>query len=222
MRGRDNKPESVDRWERKDWWGVTLEAPDPGRLLRFWSATCSTCRSTTSRDDGGLPRLRPGGRLPGHPEGRGLRAARLASGSGQAGHAAAPGLRGRRPGRRHRARDRARGDVGRAPAAGRRPGDARPGRSPVLPLCVTWFEARWRLVINHRRFRGASLLKPASEPSSASTLARARASQCSRAWAVWNNDGFASRSRSTAARPARNRSSGTWAYSRRTSATYSA
>src|SRR4029079_7556829 len=22
MRGRDNKPETVDRWERKDWWGV--------------------------------------------------------------------------------------------------------------------------------------------------------------------------------------------------------
>jgi catechol 2,3-dioxygenase-like lactoylglutathione lyase family enzyme len=37
MRGRDDKPGSVDRWERHDWWGVVLEAPDPGRLLHFYS-----------------------------------------------------------------------------------------------------------------------------------------------------------------------------------------
>jgi catechol 2,3-dioxygenase-like lactoylglutathione lyase family enzyme len=36
MRGRVNKP-SVDRWQRKDWWGVTIEAPDPRGLLAFWS-----------------------------------------------------------------------------------------------------------------------------------------------------------------------------------------
>ena len=37
MRGRDNKPETVDRWQRKDWWGVVIEAPEPGRLLHFYS-----------------------------------------------------------------------------------------------------------------------------------------------------------------------------------------
>jgi catechol 2,3-dioxygenase-like lactoylglutathione lyase family enzyme len=37
MRGRENKDGSTDRWQRKDWWGVTLEAPDPEVLLRFWS-----------------------------------------------------------------------------------------------------------------------------------------------------------------------------------------
>ena len=37
MRGRENRSPETDRWERKDWWGVTLEAPDPRRLLAFWS-----------------------------------------------------------------------------------------------------------------------------------------------------------------------------------------
>jgi hypothetical protein len=37
MRGRIKKDEATDRWERKDWWGVALEAPDPEVLLRFWS-----------------------------------------------------------------------------------------------------------------------------------------------------------------------------------------
>jgi hypothetical protein len=37
MRGRENEDSSTDRWERKDWWGVTLEAPDPHALLAFWS-----------------------------------------------------------------------------------------------------------------------------------------------------------------------------------------
>ena len=76
-----------------------------------------------------------------------------------------------------------------------------------------------------RPLRSPCPTRASSQPprcDSASTLARARASQCSRAWAVWNSDRLASRSRSTAARPGRNRSSGTWAYSRRTSAMYSA
>jgi hypothetical protein len=38
MRGRENRPDSVDRWERNDWWGVVLEAPDPIPVLEFWSA----------------------------------------------------------------------------------------------------------------------------------------------------------------------------------------
>ena len=38
MRGRENKPAGTDRWKRKDWWGIVLEAPDPHALLAFWSA----------------------------------------------------------------------------------------------------------------------------------------------------------------------------------------
>jgi hypothetical protein len=38
MRGRDNSDPATDRWQRKDWWGITLEAPDPHALLEFWSA----------------------------------------------------------------------------------------------------------------------------------------------------------------------------------------
>jgi Glyoxalase-like domain len=38
MRGRENQGPETDRWQRKDWWGVTLEAPDPHGLLVFWSA----------------------------------------------------------------------------------------------------------------------------------------------------------------------------------------
>ena len=36
MRGRTNAA-GTDRWQRKDWWGVTLEAPDARELLAFWS-----------------------------------------------------------------------------------------------------------------------------------------------------------------------------------------
>lgn len=36
MRGRVNGAGN-DRWQRKDWWGVVLEAPDPRGLLAFWS-----------------------------------------------------------------------------------------------------------------------------------------------------------------------------------------
>ena len=38
MRGRDNRDPATDRWQRHDWWGVVLEAPDPHVLLEFWSA----------------------------------------------------------------------------------------------------------------------------------------------------------------------------------------
>jgi hypothetical protein len=37
MRGREDQGPETDRWERKDWWGVVLEAPDPHALLQFWS-----------------------------------------------------------------------------------------------------------------------------------------------------------------------------------------
>lgn len=29
--------ESTDRWQRKDWWGVQLDAPDVAELARFYS-----------------------------------------------------------------------------------------------------------------------------------------------------------------------------------------
>jgi len=38
MRGREKATPDTDRWKRKDWWGVVLEAPDPHALLVFWSA----------------------------------------------------------------------------------------------------------------------------------------------------------------------------------------
>lgn len=37
MRGRDDRRPETDRWQRKDWWGIVLEAPDPQALLHFWS-----------------------------------------------------------------------------------------------------------------------------------------------------------------------------------------
>ena len=54
MRGRDNKPETVDRWERKDWWGVVIEAPDPGRLLHFYSELLDVPIYKESEDGGAL------------------------------------------------------------------------------------------------------------------------------------------------------------------------
>jgi Glyoxalase-like domain len=54
MRGRDNKPESVERWERHDWWGVVLEAPDPGRLLHFYSELLDVPIYNESDDGGAL------------------------------------------------------------------------------------------------------------------------------------------------------------------------
>ena len=54
MRGRDTKPETVDRWERKDWWGVVIEAPDPGRLLHFYSELLDLPIYKESEDGGAL------------------------------------------------------------------------------------------------------------------------------------------------------------------------
>jgi hypothetical protein len=38
VRGRDDSGPETDRWDRRNWWGVVLEAPDPHALLVFWSA----------------------------------------------------------------------------------------------------------------------------------------------------------------------------------------
>jgi hypothetical protein len=54
MRGRDNQGPETDRWERKDWWGVTLEAPDPHALLVFWSAVLDKPIWNEEEDGGSL------------------------------------------------------------------------------------------------------------------------------------------------------------------------
>jgi glyoxalase superfamily protein len=51
MRGRENKGPDTDRWQRKDWWGVVLEAPDPHALLAFWSALLD--KPIYNEDEGG-------------------------------------------------------------------------------------------------------------------------------------------------------------------------
>jgi catechol 2,3-dioxygenase-like lactoylglutathione lyase family enzyme len=38
VRGRETRDASVDRWERKDWWGVVVDCPDPHALAAFYSA----------------------------------------------------------------------------------------------------------------------------------------------------------------------------------------
>lgn len=38
VRGRTSGRPGQDRWDRKDWWGVVLDSPDPHALAAFWSA----------------------------------------------------------------------------------------------------------------------------------------------------------------------------------------
>ena len=79
MRGRDEPAvPSTDRWERKDWWGVTLEAPDPHALLVFWSAILDKPIWNESERGGSLD-FGEGVASLGGAEGRGLRAAGLAA-----------------------------------------------------------------------------------------------------------------------------------------------
>ena len=54
MRGRENAGPETDRWERKDWWGVTLEAPDPHALLVFWSEVMDKPIWNESEEGGSL------------------------------------------------------------------------------------------------------------------------------------------------------------------------
>lgn len=37
MRGRIASDASVDRWARHDWWGPTIDSPDPLALARFYA-----------------------------------------------------------------------------------------------------------------------------------------------------------------------------------------
>lgn len=54
MRGRENRGPETDRWKRKDWWGIALEAPDPHALLVFWSAILDKPIYDESDDGGAL------------------------------------------------------------------------------------------------------------------------------------------------------------------------
>lgn len=38
MRGRHAGDASTDRWQRHDWWGATIDTPDPVALARFYGA----------------------------------------------------------------------------------------------------------------------------------------------------------------------------------------
>jgi len=54
MRGRIKKDASTDRWERADWWGVVLEAPEPGPVLHFWSELLGVPIHRETEEGGGL------------------------------------------------------------------------------------------------------------------------------------------------------------------------
>jgi hypothetical protein len=54
MRGRESKGPETDRWQRGDWWGVVLEAPDPHVLLAFWSAVLDKPVHREDDDGGSL------------------------------------------------------------------------------------------------------------------------------------------------------------------------
>jgi catechol 2,3-dioxygenase-like lactoylglutathione lyase family enzyme len=54
MRGRVESDDSVDRWSRKDWWGVVLDAPDAPALAHFYSDLLGWEISGESPEDAAL------------------------------------------------------------------------------------------------------------------------------------------------------------------------
>jgi hypothetical protein len=54
IRGRDDSGPETDRCRRRDWWSVTLEAPDPHALVVFWSALVGRPTWNESADGGSL------------------------------------------------------------------------------------------------------------------------------------------------------------------------
>ena len=46
--------ESKDRWQRKDWWGVVLDAPDVAELTRFYSELRGWAIYKMDEDDAAL------------------------------------------------------------------------------------------------------------------------------------------------------------------------
>lgn len=54
MRGRTAGDASQDRWQRSDWWGVVLEAPDPGVLLHFYAGLLDKPVYNEDSDGGAL------------------------------------------------------------------------------------------------------------------------------------------------------------------------
>ena len=195
MRGRENKDATTDRWERNDWWGVTLEAPDPPdaaavlvggpRGADLYSRRRTVARSTSGECVGSFS----------GPEGRGLRAPVWPP---------EPGKQGMQIHLEIEVTDLAAAvehaiELGATQAEHQPQDDVRvmldPARSPVLPLQLS----QLRLDV------GAGGGPP-------SARGRGRCGTAT-AWPA----GRAARRRGR-----RNRSSGTWAYSWRTSATYSA
>jgi catechol 2,3-dioxygenase-like lactoylglutathione lyase family enzyme len=57
MRGRRRGDASEDRWQRRDWWNVVLDSPDPHALAAFYSALLDwplwTPEGQTEPDPGG-------------------------------------------------------------------------------------------------------------------------------------------------------------------------
>ena len=51
MRGRTRGTETTDREARRDWWGMTIDAPDPPALARFYGELLGW--EVTLHDDGG-------------------------------------------------------------------------------------------------------------------------------------------------------------------------
>ena len=51
MRGRIAADASVDRWARHDWWGPTIDSPDPLALARFYARLLDWEVSKESDDD---------------------------------------------------------------------------------------------------------------------------------------------------------------------------
>ncbi len=135
MRGRENQDASTDRWERSDWWEVTLESPDPARLLRFWSAVLDKPIYTESEEGGSID----------FQEGVVGLAVQKAEIYEPPVWPPEPGKQGMQMHLEIEVSDLAAAvehalelgaTTGRAPAAGQRAGDARSRRSPVLPLHV--------------------------------------------------------------------------------------
>jgi hypothetical protein len=54
MRGRDNKDATSDRWSRKDWWGIVIDAPDGSALLHFYAALLDKPVHTVGPSGGSL------------------------------------------------------------------------------------------------------------------------------------------------------------------------
>jgi predicted enzyme related to lactoylglutathione lyase len=60
MRGRGKGDGSLDRWARHDWWGVTVDTPDPLALARFYAALLDWEVTSGGDADGTSAAISPG------------------------------------------------------------------------------------------------------------------------------------------------------------------